>query len=73
MSATGRQFLGAASTITVAPPFLRGQSPALVTADSARPVITHGVMSGDVAQGSAVVWSRTNRPARMIVEYSTSE
>jgi alkaline phosphatase D len=44
-----------------------------VTADSARPVITHGVMSGDVAQGSAVVWSRTDRPARMIVEYSTSE
>lgn len=30
-------------------------------------------MSGDVAGGRGVVWSRADKPARMIVEYSTSE
>jgi alkaline phosphatase D len=30
-------------------------------------------MSGDVTTDSAVIWSRTDRPARMIVEYSTNE
>lgn len=32
-----------------------------------------GVASGDVTIGRAVVWSRTDRPARMVVEYSTTE
>lgn len=50
-----------------------GQSPAIITPDRARPVITHGVASGDVSGGSAVVWARTDRPARLIVEYSTTE
>lgn len=31
-----------------------------------------GVATGDVAAGQAVVWSRTDRPARLIVEYSTT-
>ena len=30
-------------------------------------------MSGDVTASSAIVWSRTDRPSRMIVDYSTSE
>ena len=30
-------------------------------------------MSGDVTATSGIVWSRTDRPSRMIVEYSTSE
>jgi phosphodiesterase/alkaline phosphatase D-like protein len=38
-----------------------------------RPVITHGVQSGDVSAGSGVVWARTDRPARMLVEVSTSD
>jgi len=50
----------------------RRQAPAIVTLDSARPGIPCGVASGDVADGRAIVWSRTDRPARMIVEYSTS-
>jgi alkaline phosphatase D len=32
-----------------------------------------GIASGDVTSGRAVVWSRTDRPARMIVEYSTTD
>jgi alkaline phosphatase D len=40
---------------------------------SARPVITHGIQSGDVGHGRAIVWSRCDRPARMIVRYATSD
>jgi alkaline phosphatase D len=38
-----------------------------------RPLLTHGIQSGDVASNSAVVWARTDRPARMLVEAATSE
>jgi alkaline phosphatase D len=38
-----------------------------------RPLITHGVQSGDVTTDSAVVWARADRPARMLVEWSTTE
>ncbi len=48
-------------------------APAAVTADKLRPLLPGGVMSGDVTASSAIVWSRTDRPSRMIVDYSTSE
>jgi alkaline phosphatase D len=35
-----------------------------------RPVLTHGVQSGDVGAHSAVVWARGDRPSRMLVEVS---
>jgi alkaline phosphatase D len=38
-----------------------------------RPNITCGIASGDVSDGSAVVWARANRPARMQVEFSALE
>ena len=38
-----------------------------------RPVITHGIQSGDVTQDSAVVWARADRPARMLAEIATSD
>lgn len=38
-----------------------------------RPIITHGVQSGDVTARSGVVWARTDRPARMVVEVSPTE
>ena len=31
-----------------------------------------GVQSGDVTSSRAVVWSRSDRPSRMVVEWSTS-
>ena len=48
-------------------------APAVVTSDKMRPVITHGVQSGDVLADRAMIWSRTDRPAQMIVEWSTEE
>src|SRR5438132_5234430 len=38
-----------------------------------RPLIASGIQSGDVSAGSAVVWARADRPARMQVECSTLE
>src|SRR6266849_2616528 len=38
-----------------------------------RPLITHGVQSGDVSTDSGVVWARADRPARMLVEVSTTD
>lgn len=35
--------------------------------------VHYGVASSDITGGSAIVWSRTDRPARMIVEYDTTE
>ena len=40
---------------------------------SDRPVITHGIQSGDVSVDSGVVWARADRPSRMLVEVSTSD
>lgn len=50
-----------------------GQAPAFITADRARPSTAFGAAAGDVDAGRAIVWSRTDRPARLIVEYATTE
>jgi len=49
------------------------QAPAVITAEIERPKIPYGVMSGDPTGGHAVIWSKTDRPARMLVEYATRE
>ncbi|MCC0065592.1 MAG: alkaline phosphatase D family protein [Rhodovulum sp.] len=38
-----------------------------------RPIFTHGVQSGDVGAASGMVWGRVDRPARVMVEYATTE
>src|SRR3954462_10796647 len=35
-----------------------------------RPLLTHGVQSGDATADSAIVWSRADRPARLWVQVS---
>lgn len=52
---------------------VKAQAPGIVTSDKMRPTIPYGVASGDITGNRAVVWSRCDRPARAIVEYSTSE
>src|SRR3954469_25237125 len=37
-----------------------------------RPLITHGVQSGDVGADGGVVWARADRPSQMMVEVATS-
>ncbi|MBB5221359.1 alkaline phosphatase D [Amaricoccus macauensis] len=40
---------------------------------AARPVFTHGVQSGDVDASSGMVWTRVDRPSRVMMEYATTE
>ena len=46
--------------------------PALSRASS-RPAFTHGVQSGDVDTSSGMIWTRTDRPAKVMMEVSTTE
>ncbi len=43
------------------------------TAAAARPRLLQGVQSGDVGSAGATLWSRADRPARMIADYATTE
>ena len=50
----------------------QARAPAIVTRDAARPGTPCGVATGDVTDGQAIVWSRCDRAARLVVEYSTT-
>jgi alkaline phosphatase D len=73
---------GAAASLALAPDALASgggtASPALDRRTVAfvrggRPTLTHGVQSGDVSVHGAVLWTRSDRPARMVVELSRDE
>ena len=51
----------------------QGQAPAAVTSEKMRPAIPYGVASGDITSEAAVLWSRSDRPARLVVEYAATE
>jgi len=40
---------------------------------AARPIFTHGVQSGDVSTSSGMIWTRTDRPAKVMMEVATTE
>ncbi len=50
-----------------------GAWPRLVFSQAARPAIPFGVQAGEVTTSQAVLWSATDRPARMLVEYAPTE
>jgi alkaline phosphatase D len=62
---TGTLAAGAAAGLVAAP---AGRAAAFVPAG--RPVLTHGVQSGDAVGNSAYVWTRADRTGRMLVEVS---
>jgi alkaline phosphatase D len=68
---TRRDLLGSGLALSALAPFER--APAIVQAETGRPQMKEGIASGDVTDGRGVVWSRTDRPARMLVEYSTTD
>ncbi|MDZ8189471.1 MAG: alkaline phosphatase D family protein [Nostoc sp. ChiSLP02] len=49
------------------------KAPAIITSKKMRPGIPYGVATGDISNDSIVIWSKSDRPAKMIVEYSTNE
>ena len=68
---TRRRFLttGASSSAIAA---IGIAKPALSRAAD-RPLITHGIQSGDVSIDSGIVWARADRPSRMLVEVATTD
>ncbi len=71
-AATRRRFL-ATSAAATAFTTIGGIARPFISRANDRPVITHGVQSGDVSTDSGVVWARADRPSRMLVEVSTTE
>jgi alkaline phosphatase D len=69
---TRRQLL-VRSASTVALAGLTGLAKPYLSRAADRPQIAGGIQSGDVSDGSAIVWARADRPARMQVECSTVE
>ena len=69
-----RTFLyGVVGGLTALPVRAFAQAPAMITSENARPRIDYGVGAGDPAGGRAVVWAHVDRPARITVEYATTE
>jgi alkaline phosphatase D len=48
-------------------------APAVLRQDSSRPAIAYGTASGDISGTRAIIWSRSDRASRMLVEWSTTE
>ncbi len=46
-------------------------APAAVPSDRLRPLVPYGVQSGDVTSRSAIVWSKSDRLAQLVVEWDT--
>ncbi|HKU17508.1 MAG TPA: alkaline phosphatase D family protein [Steroidobacteraceae bacterium] len=78
MQADRRSFIKHALTGSVALTGLAGilhsrQAPAVVAADSSRPMAPWGLQVGDVVGDRAIVWSRSDKPARMFVDWSLDD
>src|SRR5262245_66348659 len=71
-SLTRRRFLTTAASSAALVATGSIAKPALGRAGD-RPLITHGIQSGDVSGDSGMVWARADRPARMLVEVATSD
>ncbi|MDX6250175.1 MAG: alkaline phosphatase [Kribbellaceae bacterium] len=69
MNLSRRQLLQAtaATSAAIAVPAL----PAVASVRRDRPALTSGIASGDVTSNSAVVWSRTDRPGRLVVDLTS--
>jgi alkaline phosphatase D len=63
---TRRQFLTTAASSGAVVAVGGIAKPALSRAAD-RPVITHGIQSGDVSVDSGVVWARADRPAHLVL------
>jgi len=62
-----------ASSIMPIRAFAADAAPAIITKAGQRPALPYGVQTGDLAGDRAILWARADRPARMMVELSTTE
>lgn len=59
--------------VPVLPGWASAAEPGPAVVRGARPGVPNGVASGDVTGDAAVIWSRTDREARMVVEWDTTD
>jgi alkaline phosphatase D len=69
---TRRRFLTTAAS-TAAVTVVGGIAKPSLSRLADRPVITHGIQSGDISVDSGIVWARADRPSRMLVETATTD
>jgi alkaline phosphatase D len=69
---TRRRFISTAAS-TAAMTGIGGVAMPAISRVADRPIITHGIQSGDVSADSGIVWARSDRPARMLVDVSTTD
>ena len=67
-----RSLASAAGLLSSRRLFAQG-APAIVQAEGSLPALPQGVAAGAAGPDRFVVWSRCDRPARMIVEYATTD
>ena len=71
-----RSFLNTTTVLggaAIAPGLALAQiAPAVITRDAMRPKMAHGIQSGDPKSDGAVIWTRSDRPSRMGVEWATT-
>lgn len=74
---TGTAALAGTSALTSTLPLIAHAAstgaPMVVPSAKERPGMPSGIQIGDVSDGRAIVWGRSDRLARMVVEYDTSD
>lgn len=66
-----RRLAGAGALLLAKPAWGRTSAAGPAVIAGARPIVANGIASGDVTESGAVIWSRTDRPACMVVEWDT--
>lgn len=80
-SLSRRSFLGLSLTAGAGLAVGRGEglwlpshgAPGVIPSARLRPLLPSGIQSGDVTDSRAVIWSRSDRPARLRVEWATND
>ncbi|QTN26661.1 alkaline phosphatase D family protein [Rhodoferax sp. AJA081-3] len=66
-----RDFLTATTTTVLGTSTALAATP-LITSDAMRPQMAHGIQSGDPQADGAIIWTRSDRPARLWLDWSTT-
>ncbi len=67
-----RDFLTATTTTVLGTSTAALAATPLITSDASRPQMAHGIQSGDPQADGAIIWTRSDRPARLWLDWSTT-
>ncbi|AOW12479.1 alkaline phosphatase [Hydrogenophaga crassostreae] len=63
---------GGVVAVPAARVWAQAAAPATITREGMRPQMPHGIQSGDPKADGAVIWTRSDRPARLWLDWSTT-